>query len=31
MSYEDFAKNEEELAREEEIEAFKKMTDRILW
>jgi hypothetical protein len=30
MSYEDFARNEEEMQREEEIQAFKKMTDRIL-
>ena len=30
LEYEDFAKNEDEAAREEELEAFKKMTDRIL-
>ena len=30
LMYEDIAKHEEELAREEEIEAFKKLTDRIL-
>lgn len=30
MAYEDFAKNEDEIAREEEIQAFKKLTDRIL-
>ena len=30
LTYEDIAKHEEELAREEEIEAFKKLTDRIL-
>mmetsp|Transcript_38388 Transcript_38388/g.36756 ORF Transcript_38388/g.36756 Transcript_38388/m.36756 type:complete len:160 (+) Transcript_38388:258-737(+) len=30
LSYDDFAKNEDEVAREEELEAFKKMTDRIL-
>ncbi|CDW81612.1 UNKNOWN [Stylonychia lemnae] len=30
MSYEDFATFEDEAAKEEQIEAFKKMTDRIL-
>eukprot|EP00349_Pseudokeronopsis_sp_Brazil_P002004 CAMPEP_0202962822 /NCGR_PEP_ID=MMETSP1396-20130829/6876_1 /ASSEMBLY_ACC=CAM_ASM_000872 /TAXON_ID= /ORGANISM="Pseudokeronopsis sp., Strain Brazil" /LENGTH=98 /DNA_ID=CAMNT_0049683617 /DNA_START=435 /DNA_END=731 /DNA_ORIENTATION=- len=30
LNYDDFAKNEDEMAREEELEAFKKMTDRIL-
>ena len=30
LGYEDFATNEEGEARQEEMEAFKKMTDRIL-
>ena len=31
LTFEDFSKIEEEMQREEEIQAFKKMTDRILW
>jgi hypothetical protein len=30
MVYDDFALFEDQVSREEEIEAFKKMTDRIL-
>ena len=30
LSYEDFATHEDEAAKEEQLEAFKKMTDRIL-
>ena len=30
LSYEDFATHEDEVAKEEQLDAFKKMTDRIL-
>ena len=30
LTYEDFATHEDEVAKEEQLEAFKKMTDRIL-
>lgn len=30
LTYEDFATHEDDVAKEEQLEAFKKMTDRIL-
>ncbi len=30
LGYDDFAKHEDEVVKEEQLEAFKKMTDRIL-